>query len=1041
MSRFKRKNKVRILPLLLSLQLFIPHTLLAEESGSSSFQHWKRTAQVLNVVQSMGAQVLQAHQQRIMQQQAQANIMRMHQDLGIKQVNPAQVPPIITQNGCMVLEARTNKVNSDLSCAPPFSQELMMQGTYDALLIVSEQNANTLSNFLTPGHERFTTQGIGCYEKAENQLKQQLEARIELLDQMSESIKRRHEEFERLSRNDLMEVKKGQALLDGSSKDPTVQAALKDYRFEDQFKDPACRSFFTDKNFADMGKKGLRGIEQTLMERTSAMQPKKFLSQADNLEKEIVAFGKHLQTKQENNDGIELVKNPFSGFNNRFLPRNSAAVTKAMENSIDVINEENKKLERGLKSKIPTDDQLVAGMVQEISAGVRDGSVDVPFALSEFERKQKNKCLSDYMKNNFGSAGGFVGKLQDPNISRKANKEADSSFKNFIIEILEDDRLTVEAKKKRIAQAQADPANQRFGMVTGKSITVEGKNISASTRMPASAMVNMFVDNCVARFDSEPNSKGTTYRDIVTEMKSYSAKFSAMKQKIASRVASNVVNELIRCPNDQSTGVDPQTCDNNSLKSGGENFCLESAKKCAANINGCMEKAESLVKTTRDKQSKHVETYRANMNAFKAGLRTEFAAVSAGMERAARQLDGLFQMGTVYNIPTGLDLNMTEGAATLLSDIDPALELEDPAAYMKKAEQNIAKLKKTIEDQNKEVMKGYKDEVNKYLANYEKERKAAEKDAQECKARLNEHDQLMAQQEKEAAEGYAKQQEAIGEACKAFDDFRQNPCPSSGGSTGSLASDMAAIQGAISEDGRSRIADIVGSCESFGTASRFPSSNNGRNSEKYRVSLDDFCAEKGAGGEEAECRLYRVRKKAYNTAIEEEENGNGSISGGQLCSQIALLNASSGKKFCKVNIKDVSTPEIAELNSCDKPNAAAEFTSGDETKISLVGKAKYSDLDDGEKRTARTNNSNCSDNAESIDNNSAVAKFNKAKEAAMEILEQYRRNEATSAVGEVQVAACAGMNGGGEVDLTGDPMQQLMRGIAGGAPPTGAIGF
>lgn len=1088
MSRFKRKNRVRILPLLLSLQLFIPNTLLADEGeGSGSYQHWKKTAQTLNIIQGMGQQMLQAHQQRIQQKQAQVTIMSMQRDLGIKQVDPAQVPPIISQNGCMVLEARTNKINSDLSCEGPYNEQLLQQGTYDALLMISEQNANTLANFLTPGHERFTTQGIGCYEKARLQLSQALEARVEMLNQMSESIKRRAEEFERLSRNDLMEIKKGDAILNGaaSSKDESVKSAMKDYRFEDQFKDPACRSFFTDKQFQDMGKKGLRGIEQSLSEQTSAMKPKKFLAQSDNLEREIIEFGKHLQTKQENMDGLALTSNPFAGFNNRFLPRNAAAVKKAMDNSIDVVAEENKTLERKLKASIPTDDKLVSDMVTEISQGVKDGSVDIGFRLSEFERQTKNRCLNEYMRDNFGSLDNFVGRLQDPNISKKANKEADSSFKNYIVEILGDDRLTIEAKKKKIEQAQRNPANQRYGMVTGKSITVEGRNISASTRMPASSMVNMFVDNCVARFDSEPNSKGTTYRDIVNEMKSYNNKFSAMKSKIASRVASNVVNQLLRCPEDQSTGVDEQTCSADSMKSGNENFCLATAKKCAANINGCMEKAEKLVETARATQKKHVDTYKANMNAFKAGLRQEFEIIGQSFAQSARQLDGMFQMGTLYNVPVGLDLNLAEGSTPFLSDIDPALQLEDPAKYMEKAQQNIAKLKKTIEDQNAEVQQGFDDEVNKYLENYQKEQQAAEAMAQACKQQLDNYDQLMAQQEAEPQKAFAKQQEEIQNACKSFSDFRSNPCPQGGGSLGSLGEDMAAIAGSIGSSDQALIDATIQSCDNLQDDGngiiRTPAS--ARNSSKYDLTVEEFCDDAGAGAEYDECRLMMRYKDDYDAFI----NGNGQADNqcttqrlrdyianyeGVICRQgnnVTTQNAGSSCDMPLCTNSDLTSWAATDNSKCMNANGNGVTNCTDdltdELDVNVPAVATYiknvldgngtcaksestvkeeissndAILDDPENAiTKRIQSLAGCETGDDSGNNSVVSQYRDAKEDAQAILNTYKRNALNDEVGQVASAACDGM-GSGEVDLTGDPMQQLMRGIAGGVG--GGAGF
>jgi hypothetical protein len=261
MSRLKRKKRIRFLPLLLSLQLFIPAQLLAD---TGEYQHWKKTAQTLQVLQGMGTQMVQMHQQRMQQQQAMQMRMSLERDLALQPVDPSQVPPVLTQSGCMVLPARSNRTSGGISCEAPYDPTKLQSGVYDALLQVSEANHNTVANFLTEGHQRFTTQGLGCYEKAQNQLQQKLAGRIELLNQMEESIKRRTENLEKNLRADLLQIKKGDALLNGDSKDKEVKAALKNFRFEDQFKDPACRSFFNDRNFKSMAKKGYRGIEEAI---------------------------------------------------------------------------------------------------------------------------------------------------------------------------------------------------------------------------------------------------------------------------------------------------------------------------------------------------------------------------------------------------------------------------------------------------------------------------------------------------------------------------------------------------------------------------------------------------------------------------------------------------------------------------------------------------------------------------------------------------------------------------------------------------------
>ena len=162
-SSSKAKKKVRFLPLFLALQMFLPTQALAQsaEQNSGQTDNWVKTAEIMKSANQLGQDFLKLHQARMQQEQAQAQMQNLQQSIGINPVNPAQLPPILSQNGCMVLEARTDQVSSNLSCNQPLDQTLFQQGHYEALLSVAEQNVNTLENFLTAGHERFTTQGIG----------------------------------------------------------------------------------------------------------------------------------------------------------------------------------------------------------------------------------------------------------------------------------------------------------------------------------------------------------------------------------------------------------------------------------------------------------------------------------------------------------------------------------------------------------------------------------------------------------------------------------------------------------------------------------------------------------------------------------------------------------------------------------------------------------------------------------------------------------------------------------------------------------------
>lgn len=1022
MSRLKRKKQIRFLPLLLSLQLFIPSQVLATDTNQ--FQQWKETAQTLQVLQGAADQMVQMHQQRMQQQQAQQMKMSLQRDLALQPVDPSQVPPILSQNGCMVLPARSNRTSGGISCDPPYDPGKLQSGIYDALLEVAEANHNTVSNFLTEGHQRFSTQGLGCYEKAQNKLEQQLQVRLDRLNQMEESLKRRTETLAKNLRKDLLEIKKGDALLNGGSKDKEVQAALKNYRFEDQFKDPACRSYFNDANIKTMAKDGFRGIEQALGEKTSSINPTAFLSKSSQLEKEIKDLGSHVGRKHKNADGLGVQpQNLLSGFTPRILNTDSKAIARVLNNTNDEIQEENKQVIRELTAVIPRGDQSFKALLEDTKAGIEQGTIDLGFRLSEFEKEAKNKCLSSYVQSNFGGVEGFTKKLQDPNVSQKANEEADSSFKNYIESILTDNRMTIETKKKKIQEAQSKGANRNIAMVTGKSITVEGKNISASTRMPASKMVDMFVDNCVARFDSEPDpTTGKSPRDVVNAIKKYNNEFKKMKTKLTSKLQSNLVNELLRCPSDENTGKAAMSCDEKSIQTGSQNFCLRTAKSCASNLNGCFEKAQQKVEETRQLQAKHVKVYKGQINLFKEAIKQEFSQVAFAMEREAKTLDGLYQMGTSYNMPMGLDLQTMVSEATLMKNVDPSLGIEDPEVYFKKIQQNIGKLKQQIQEQNDEVKGKFSEELQKYASNYATEQGHWKKVATDCMARINDHNKAVQMENEKRQREFAKQQEAIANSCNRFKDFRRNPCPAGGGEVGGLSEDMAAI-GNYLGDSTEIIDDVISSCQNVESYD-IPNSSVA-NSDKYQLSLDEFC--NGAGKESLNCQVYVKTKKDYEYFMVE-----------------GRMPAGQGNGDSNLQCKDISKGDISSALGTNR--VICTITNGNETRDSITSKEECSG--EGKKPNDLVGMSynsasstlkaelreliNCSEDSSVASDNSIKGRHESAREGAMEELAGYRRNKMTERMGQVQVAACDGM-ATGEVDMTGDPIQQMIRQMSGRA--------
>jgi uncharacterized membrane-anchored protein YhcB (DUF1043 family) len=484
-----------------------------------------------------------------------------------------------------------------------------------------------------------------------------------------------------------------------------------------------------------------------------------------------------------------------------------------------------------------------------------------------------------------------------------------------------------------------------------------------------------------------------------------------MKLKLTSRLQSNLVNELLRCPADENTGKTAMSCDANSLQTGDKNFCLRTANSCASNLNGCLEKAEKKVEETRQLQAKHVDIYKGQMDLFKEGLKQEFATIGIAMEREARALDGMFQMGTTYNMPLDLDLQTMVSEKTLMKGVDESLGIEDPKVYLAKIQGNIKKLKKQVEKQNKEVEKKFKDELKKYEKNYKKEMKHWEKVANECKQRIIEHNQIIKQQNEQNAEAYAKQQEEIQNSCNRFKDFRRDPCPASGNEVGGLSEDMAALGNYLGE-ATPIIDDVVASCQNV--ESYDIGGGSDANSEKYKISLDEFCKEDGPGGDSINCQIYDQNKKKYRDYMLGNNSNDVAI-----CSELPVPLKKGNETYCK-KVQDGSIIEII-------VTAEASCSDIQTTDGVTIANATYSDLEgQGSHQRDIRSTTGCAASREIASENGIQARFESAKEGAMEELEGYRRNQMSERMGQVQIAACDGM-ATGEVDMTGDPIQQMIQ--------------
>lgn len=855
------RQKVRPLPLLLALQLALPIQAL----GQSSESIMGGAQKVANMVGKTANTFIQAQQQRLAQQQAQAQMAQVQQALAIKPVDPTQVPPIFSQNGCIVLQARTERPNSSMSCQRPLNDQLFQQGFYDAIMMTAENNANTFENFLTQGHERFTTQGIGCYEKAQNQLATQLKAREEMLRQMKESIEQRIEAFKKLAENDLNEIKKADILLNGDKSSLSARErekfnkALQDFRFENQFADNSCKTLMPGSTFGEVGQSmGLRGIEAQLTQNKDDMDAQAFFGKKGQYEADIrkLADEASKNIRERRSFDPSKTESVFAGIQTQAI----SAKTPALETSVSAVmadinlkqSEQNEKLKQSLGEGNP-----LMGVSQQAAQGS-----DIEAALESWERQQKNSCFTRHL-NEFGGVEGFIGRIRDPQISDKANREGDSAYKNYISQIISDPNLSIEEKVERASRNQQGLGGRHM-IQLGKSSVIRGQVIGGSTRINPADMIKIMAQDCRDGFEQDQSATGFTPRQQIESVREYARAQQALKQEFASSLKTQIIQSMIDCPENTSTGVAANSCmvdQNNSPTSiSSPGFCVRTANACASNALACHEKAKKMVEDVRTGQRAVAARYKQNMDQLKQDLIAEFSRVNNQLEQSARIIDGMFQVGTVYetvdkDASGQLALNFTD--QELMAGVDPSLVLENPDKYKAKVMDNIDATMHSLQKHSDELMAKMDQEVQKYSSNYQKEQAFWANIAQTCAASIGAFQGELQDIDGKRQEDIQQTNEELIAVCSKYSEFKSNPCPSGSRSdVGSLASDINAIAGKMdgmngtqARQASQQINNVIAQCDSFGSDSG-PARYNRSSSEGAApipkgMTVDTFCQNEG----------------------------------------------------------------------------------------------------------------------------------------------------------------------------------------------------
>ncbi len=780
-----RKNAKRTLKicnlLIISQMVFSPLALGQQISPKEN--KWQTAANVMQTLGSGLNSAVFAMQQAANNPQNRYNQYKASLDpmLKIQPINPAQIPPVFS--GCLVLPAESNKVSEGMKCTAKSPQEI--QAGYAAAMIeIHEFNLSQYDKYLTKGHARFSSQGVGCYEKKLEDFNGVLLAREEELNKYKERIKTLLDNFNLSAKNDLEGIKQTDAILNGEK---GQKKYLKDFKFEDTLlgqndSQNVCGSFLSSTLLSKTGQEsGLKGIESQIFSlinkpNNKSMSADEMISKASQMRSEIDSLAQKMSSHMSNRSAASADLNSIS-YRGRIISKDNKALNSALSNFNARIQNQITDLESATKiSNMTTGDQQLSKMFTGIQSGAIDAS-EINDYLANYERSVKFNCLTrgDLVKN-FGSIESFAKRFKNPNISSSLANDADNALANSVVSILNNENLSIDQMINMIQNEESKGRNSRYIMTTGKTIKFNGRTINASTPMRPSQLVQIFGQSCKQDFESATNSAGYSKKDAVVALKNYTVQRKRIVDTASTDVAKIIKEELKSCPSDTSTGKAVLSC-SNALNINHPNFCVRTALTCSGNMKGCYEKAKKQVETIRTQQNEMVTRFNQNVTKLKNNMKMELVALNRFLETQARSLDAQLNIGTVFETPA-IDFNLAEEIFMGKKDgINSSLEIQDPKAYYEKIVKNLEETQKTLQKQRVAFLgnNGQGGKLgkmkNEYIQNYKKAKTYAQSMIQECQTAIANTGKLLKEQQDAFDERNAK----LADACGDLMAFNENP--------------------------------------------------------------------------------------------------------------------------------------------------------------------------------------------------------------------------------------------------------------------------
>ncbi len=789
----KLKNLVKQLyrtsnALIIFQMIIAPVAISAEEPSGA-----QRAADGIRTFSELLQKTSQAYVAGRQGNQNQGGSFQQLQDqLRLRPVDQAQIPPVFS--GCLVLSASGNKLSTGLKCSNVTDQQLKA-GYASALIEVADLNLSDLENFQTEGHERFTTQGVGCYKKKLSDFEQRLKIREEeiakLKNFITEGFNRIEQETKLLKEN----VEKDEALLSGKNLDKFFPDGKFTGIFLGTQDNGICGSVISGDQLEGLGQKGgLRDIEDNLFKIANSadngLSPRQLTDPRvqNNIKSDVKKLARKIADNMLN-DGKLQADGISAASSSQFVTSDNKALQESLKQFDEQMSQKEKSLVDNTKvSRIPGSQGPLTSLLSEIKSNSFDNG-DIRDKLKDYKNSVRKSCLQNNLKQ-FGGPNGFARSFKDPLVSKSFSKDADSGLATHIVDafnkyddiddFLDEIKGVQHSKSGRPGSRRS--LYSRYIMTTGKSFKIGDQIIGASTPLRPAQLAGLLVTNCNNKFESDDiDGSGLSAADMQDAVAKFAVGYNRLKNTAKNTLLTTVSQNLLTCPDKVSTANTSLACTpgSNSLDINNAGFCLAKATACSNNIIECSNRARQEVGRVKAHQKTNADQYNQKILAFKQSLKAQFANINKFMEAQARSLDAQLNIGSVFGIPQEEDVDESD---KFLQGFDGELKLHDPEAYKKVALDRLDKMLEKVKKQREEFVGPESQNLktlassgklgqmaDKYIQNYKSETSKWEAVIAECQQALAAFNKRVADQAKKTQEN----NELIAQSCMELQAFNK----------------------------------------------------------------------------------------------------------------------------------------------------------------------------------------------------------------------------------------------------------------------------